>query len=887
MAHAFFQEILDMPLFTGSDSADTLTGTSGADTLVGNGGADALRGGAGDDVIVGGQEDKVLDGGAGVDLARLDFSAATQSLRFTVSDSGASQTLAGVQITGVERVELVGGSAGDWLTGGALRDGLEGREGNDWLKGLGGDDSLSGGGGFDILDGGTGADTLDGGAGQDQLTGGAGDDVLFGVFGDVMIDGGDGSDLATLDFGIDTAGLNFSVAANLSGLVTLDGTAIRGVERVAFTAGHAADQLGGGALADTLTAGAGADSLAGGGGGDRLLGDDGADTLAGGAGDDLLEGGAGVDRAQFSGQLSDYRAELLADGAIRLTDLRAGGPDGVDLTHDVEIFQFSDRIVGASELLGGGANRPPVAGPDNATTDQNSGVAVNVLANDSDPEGGPLRLVSVAGGVGGSASLSGDAVLYAPNLATRALAAGQTLVEHLTYRVADQLGAESVGTLDIVVTGLNDAPTAVDDSASVDEDATVQLQLFANDSDLDAGDSLTLVSAAGATKGQVIPGTGGEVTYRPGAAAQALAAGQTTVDSFTYVVRDAQGATSTATAHVLIHGANDAPFAVGDAVNAGAHGATVLSGLVSNDIDPDQGDTLRISGLPAVSAHGATLVLQADGSVTYDPGEIFGGLPAGQTATDSFTYTVTDAHGASSTATVNLTVTGGPVAEPDLVIADAVLEDGSTDNLLGAILEQAAFALGEPVTLVSIDTTGLVGSVTHTATELVYTADAPSLDALWGDGKERVGFLYTVQTASGALHTGGVQIDVFGVNDAPAAQADAVSVGSGSASANLWSQLLANDHDPDVGQLLDISAIDTAGALGRITFDAATQSVVYHADTAAVAHLAPGQTLTDTFHYTLHDEEGATSIGLVTVTVSGASAAAMAAAEPPGSGWVF
>jgi VCBS repeat-containing protein len=209
------------------------------------------------------------------------------------------------------------------------------------------------------------------------------------------------------------------------------------------------------------------------------------------------------------------------------------------------------------------------------------------------------------------------------------------------------------------------------------------------------------------------------------------------------------------------------------------------------------------------------------------------------------------------------------MAEPDLVISSTALEDGSTEDLLASILDQASAALGEPVTLVSVDTSHLVGSVSQSATELIYTADDPSLDGLWGDDSQEVDFLYTVRTASGALHTGGVDIRVFGVNDAPTAAPDAVSVASGGATGNLWTQLLGNDHDPDVGQILDISAIDTVGALGRITFDAATQSVVYHADTDAVGHLAQGQTLTDTFRYTLHDEEGSTSIGVVTVTVGG------------------
>lgn len=858
-----------MPLFTGGDTADTLNGTSGADTIVGLGGADRLRGFDGDDVIVGGFGDLLIDGGAGSDLARLDFSASEASVRLTVSDTGGSQNVLGVQIAGIERVEMTGGAVGDYLTGGALGDILAGGTGNDVLKGMGGDDSLSGGAGIDILDGGVGADTLDGGQSPDQLTGGAGNDSLTGGFGDALVDGGDGVDTAVLDFGISDVGVTFAVATNLAGLAKVAGTGIRNVEAVAFTSGGAADQLGGGALADTLNAGLGDDSLAGEGGADQLLAGEGADTLAGGAGDDRLEGGTGVDQARYGGQFADYRAERLADGSIRVTDLRSGGPDGADTVRDVETFRFADRTVGVNELLGGRGNRPPVTAPDNGTVDEDHSVSVNVLGNDSDPEGDPLTLVSVQGGVAGTAVVSGNGVLYTPYLATQSLAAGQSVVEHFTYRVTDQLGAESTGTLDVVVTGVNDAPSAVDDLASVGEDGSVVLQLLGNDSDIDQGDTLTLVSATAGTKGSVTVGAGGAVTYKPGAATQSLNAGQSVTDSFNYLVRDGQGATSTATARVVVSGANDAPIGGADARDAAAHGPTVLTDLLANDTDVDSGDTLSIKSLPATSQSGATLTLQADGSVHYDPGAAFDGLPAGQTATDSFTYVLTDSHGATSTAKVTLTVTFGPLPEPELLVGDGVLEDASTGNLLDAILEQAGFALGGPVTLVSVNTTGLVGSLSQSPTSLVYTADDPSQDALWGDGSDQTSFLYTVRTAAGELHTGQVSINVYGVNDAPTAVNDAVGVGTGGASANLWNLLLGNDVDPDAGQILEIGAIDTTGALGRLTFDDQTRSLVYHADTAAVSHVPPGQTVTDTFRYTVVDEEGATSIGVVTVTING------------------
>src|SRR5213592_274013 len=90
------------------------------------------------------------------------------------------------------------------------------------------------------------------------------------------------------------------------------------------------------------------------------------------------------------------------------------------------------------------------------------------------------------------------------------------------------------------------------------------------------------------------------LTYSANAAAQdALAAGQTATDSFSYTVADAAGATSTATVTVTVTGVNDAPVAVADsiAVNENATTANLVPLLLANDTDVDAGDTRRVGGI--------------------------------------------------------------------------------------------------------------------------------------------------------------------------------------------------------------------------------------------------------------------------------------------------
>ena len=125
-------------------------------------------------------------------------------------------------------------------------------------------------------------------------------------------------------------------------------------------------------------------------------------------------------------------------------------------------------------------------------------------------------------------------------------------------------------------------------------------------------------------------------------------------------------------------------------------------------------------------------------------------------------------------------------------------------------------------------------------------------------------------TDSGGLSVDqGFTIAVEDVNEAPTAANDAVAVNEDATSANLWPTLLGNDSDPDSGDMLAISDVDTSGTLGSVIFDAATQQLRYVADNDVFDTLAPGVTLTDSFSYTVTDSQGLTSSATVTVTVTG------------------
>ena len=118
---------------------------------------------------------------------------------------------------------------------------------------------------------------------------------------------------------------------------------------------------------------------------------------------------------------------------------------------------------------------------------------------------------------------------------------------------------------------------------------------------------------------------------------------------------------------------NAAPTAVDD-IFAASEDVTISDNVfeanparnVSMDSDPD-GDLLTVIaingdenlvGIPIVLPSGASLTLNSDGSLFYDPRVGFNDMSSGERTTDSFTYTISDGNGGYSTATVSVAISG-------------------------------------------------------------------------------------------------------------------------------------------------------------------------------------------------------------------------------------
>ncbi|MCH8856460.1 MAG: tandem-95 repeat protein, partial [Proteobacteria bacterium] len=130
------------------------------------------------------------------------------------------------------------------------------------------------------------------------------------------------------------------------------------------------------------------------------------------------------------------------------------------------------------------ANGAPNAVDDSATTDEDTPVTVDVLANDSDPEGDTLTVTAVTQGTNGSVVAGGGTVTYTPD-------ADWNGTDSFTYTIGDGNGGADTGTVTVTVNAVNDSPTAVDEGATTNEDTPVTVDVLANDTDPE-GDTLTV-----------------------------------------------------------------------------------------------------------------------------------------------------------------------------------------------------------------------------------------------------------------------------------------------------------------------------------------------------------------------------------------------------------
>ncbi len=225
----------------------------------------------------------------------------------------------------------------------------------------------------------------------------------------------------------------------------------------------------------------------------------------------------------------------------------------------------------------------PIACVDRSNTNEGTLVNIDILVNDSDIEVDRLPITAANASTAAAAVYSGVSLSYTPNVNF----SGSDIIN---YTVSDGQGGSASSTVSVTISAVNDMPIAGVDSSNTNEDTLVNIDVLANDSDID-GDTLT-ITAATATSGSVTIDNGISLTYTPNVNFSGT-------DMINYTISDGQGGNASSTVTVTVDQINDAPVA-GVVYSNADDDKLVDVDVLANDSDID-GDTFTITAATATS----------------------------------------------------------------------------------------------------------------------------------------------------------------------------------------------------------------------------------------------------------------------------------------------
>ena len=501
-------------------------------------------------------------------------------------------------------------------------------------------------------------------------------------------------------------------------------------------------------------------------------------------------------------------------------------------------------------------NDPPVDGDESQTINEDNPATGNVLLNVVDPDGGtpvvtqfsvpgdpkvylPGETATIAG-VGTITIGSDGAYLFTPE------ANYNGSVPPINYTVSDGAGGTDSSTLSITVTPVNDLLLAVADTNTIAEDAvSVSGTVITNDTLGDGTAAENVVSLNGnatGTYGSIVLNADGSYVYtldNTDPLVQQLAPGETLEETYSYTLTDKDGDTSTTTLKITITGTDDvvtitnltppaqggdvsvneddllASRGSGDSAGSDASKESTTQGGTFTISAPDGVQTLIIGGLSAitngvfVSVSGATPLGNSLAITAYDA----------VTGTVSYTYTLNDneAHAAGS---------GTNSLFEDLAVSLTDRDgDNSTSTLSVNIIDDVPTAVVDTDSVTEDGLTVATGNVI-TGTDVNVSPDSNATD--------------------GVADTRG---------------ADEASI-SGASSSNVPAN---SDNTADGSNNFQV-----VGQYGSLVLNTnGSYSYTLNNSLDAVQTLNTGQTLTDTFSYTLNDGDGDTSTTTLTITING------------------
>ncbi|NEH28002.1 DUF4082 domain-containing protein [Rhizobium ruizarguesonis] len=361
---------------------------------------------------------------------------------------------------------------------------------------------------------------------------------------------------------------------------------------------------------------------------------------------------------------------------------------------------------------------------------------------------------------------------------------------------------------------------------------------------------------------------------------------------------------------------NTTPTAIADAGDAtekggvanGSGGVVASGNVLTNDTDPDAGDTKTVTAVvfgatsgtlgSALNGTYGSLVLNASGAYSYAINESNTAVQAlrlsTNTLSDVFSYTMRDSAGA--TATANLTVTIHGANDAPVLAVQTATQNAAVGSAFSYVLPTTTFTdvdSGETLAYAATaaDGTALPAWLSFNASTRTFSG-TPTAGGTYG-----VKVTATDLGGLAANESFNIAVSVPG-NTTPTAVADAgdatekggVANGSGGVVAS--GNVLTNDTDPDSGDTKTVSAVNfgaTSGTLGSalngtygslvLSASGAYSYAINESNAAVQALRQSTNTLSDVFSYTMRDSAGATATANLTVTIHGANDAPVLAVQ--------
>jgi VCBS repeat-containing protein len=518
-------------------------------------------------------------------------------------------------------------------------------------------------------------------------------------------------------------------------------------------------------------------------------------------------------------------------------------------------------------------NDPPIPSPlvQNLTTPEDTPITGQLVAND--PEGDPVTFTLEAGPSNGTLTLAPNgAFTFTPTANFSGLA-------QFVYRASDPSGAFNFGGVNITVTPVDDAPTAVNDAYTVAEDGVLSISAspvtrlrmvsepgdfigqgltydfnpataaFRADTNFDNGVSLEVDPTAGgswfldfaaANNALLTPGTyldaqrfPFQAAGKPGLDVSGNGRGSNTLTGrFTVldVVRNAnQDNVLSFAAAFEQHSEGATPALVGWIIFNSTFGAG--GGVLANDTDVE-GDLLLGAALVSGPSHGS-LSFKGDGTFTYTPSANFNG-------TDSFTYRTNDGRADSNVATVTLNVT--PVNDAP-VANDGSFTTAEDTTLNGAV--SASDADNDPLTYSAVAQDLHGGSLNLNASTGAFTFSPAA------DYNGPASFTYKVNDGTVDSNVATVNITVAAVNDAPVARNASVT---------------ANEDTP-VSGTVTATDIDSPTLTYAVVTQPTRGTLIFNAGTGAFTY-TPNADFNGADSFTFKANDGAADSNVATVSIT-------------------